>query len=97
MFRKNDLPELVSSRPETAGAGKQLVSPHALKPVAAGILDTTPVIDEVPVPSHQGRIVMGTETVPVFQNEDAFGGIRNLPRRGQHRIGKNVFRVPGVH
>ena len=84
MFRKNDLPELVPLRPETAGAGKQVISPHALKPLVVGIPDTMPVIHEVPVPGYQGGIVMGTETVPVFQDEDAFGGLCNLPGRGQH-------------
>ena len=96
-FRKNDLPELVSSRPETAGAGKQIVNPHALKLLVVGILDITPVIDEVSVPCYQGGIVVGTEAVPVFQNEDTFGGLCNLPGGGQHRIRENIFRQPGVH
>jgi hypothetical protein len=52
VFGKNNLPELVPPRTETASTGKQVVCPHALKPLVVGALDTVPVFGEVPMPGH---------------------------------------------
>ena len=54
------------------------------------------VLMEIPKPMHKGLIIVGTKTVPVFQNKNTLDGGAYLLRRRQHGIRKDVSFYPSV-
>jgi len=96
LFGEYDLPQLVLPRPETAGTGKQVVGPHAVKTFIVPGFDFIPIVGEIAIPGHQGLIIVGPEAVPVLKHQHPFTGRDDLTGRRQHGIGKDIFVQPWV-
>jgi len=82
---------------EGAGAGEEVVAPHALE--ALGVLvwgEGVPVLFDVVVPGEKGAVVVAYEDVPVVEEEVWFHGYGDLACAGYHGVGEDVAAYPGV-
>ena len=52
---------------------------------------------EIVKPRHQGLIVICTEIMPIFHDEQPLYRLPDLRDRRKHRVGKNVALHPGVN
>src|SRR5690606_11302124 len=79
-----------------AGAGEQVVAPHAVETLAVTFGEARPGGLEVGVPGHQRAVVVGAEVVYVLYDEELLGGVGNLPHGRQRAVGKDVAFDPRV-
>ncbi|MDV7399312.1 hypothetical protein RZS08_48320, partial [Arthrospira platensis SPKY1] len=80
-WRHHELPQLRSACPEGAGAGKQVVAPHASEAFAVTLREVRPGGLEARMPGQQGVVVVGAEVVNIFDDEEIFGCVRDLSQR----------------
>jgi hypothetical protein len=60
------------------------------------LLELIPGLLESGVPGHKGLVVMRTEVVQIFNDEDALNSFGNLPDAWQHAVGKDIGCDPGI-
>ena len=94
---KNNLPQIVSSGPETACARKQIIGPHSEKAIAVFVLQQVPIVGKISVPGHQGLVVVLPEVMPILHDEFLFYAAADLLGGRKHGIGKNIAVYPGIN
>ena len=72
------MPDLEGAGAEEAGAGAQVIAPHAAEAVVVEAAEAVPVGLEVAGPSHEGGVVIGAEVGPVFHDEQAVDGLADV-------------------
>jgi len=76
--------------------GQQVVAPHPEKPLIEAGLQPWPLLGEVPVPGHEGSVIVTAEIVPVLQDETSLHRVANLDLGRQFAVGEDVFGDPGI-
>ena len=95
-FGQYNLPQLIETRAEPAGAAEQKITPHVVKPVAVFFLQLRPGFFKTGMPGHEGLILIGPEIVQVFYHKQSLSGFGNLRHRRDHAVGEYVFVCPFV-
>ena len=83
-------------RPESAGAGQEIVFPHAVETLPVFSPKRGPGLLEIPEPGHERGVVIRAEIVPIFHHEQAFRGFGYLLHGRQHAVRKDILADPGI-
>ncbi len=75
-----DLNQFNITSPETRGRAQEIVIPHSAESLIV-IGYFTPSLVDVFMPRHQGRVVIRTEVMDIFDDEFLFHRCRNLGQR----------------
>lgn len=70
--------------------------PHPPKALAAMLGEAGPGRFEAVIPGHQRPVVVGAEIMDILGHEAGFGGVGDLPERGQVAVGKDIAVDPRV-
>src|ERR1700712_5872531 len=90
-FGQDPLPQLNVPGPKRAGAGQQVVTPHAVEALSQLRLELRPGLDEVVMPGHQRLVIIGAEVMQIFYDKQTVHGVTQLSYRGQVAIGEYIF------
>src|SRR4030095_11904487 len=95
-FRKENRKDLQTARPKCARATEEVKSPHPPATFAVAICKARPGAAEVFLPGEQCRVVIRSDVLDVFDNENAFRSARQLGEGRKHGIWEDVACDPGI-
>src|SRR5207248_494089 len=88
--------DLQTARAKRARATEQIKSPHSPETFAVAICKAGPGAAEVFLPGEQCRVVIRTDVLDVFNNENAFRSARQASEGRKHGVWENVALDPGI-
>ena len=78
LFREDHLPKLPVTRGESAGERKKIELPHALELTRVAGSKSWPRLLELFIPRKKRTVIVRSEIMPIFHNEQTFDGLSNL-------------------
>lgn len=91
-----NLPDLDISRPESTGAGEQVIFPHALEARVVLFAQSWPCLLEVVIPCPKSFVIVRPEVVDIFNDKKVLDRLGDLLLARQHAVRENVFVDPWI-
>src|SRR5580704_13528119 len=96
LFRKENRKDLQTARPKCARATEQVKSPHSQETFAVAIGKAGPGAAEVFLPGEECRVVVRTDVLDLFNDENTFRCAGQTSEGRKHGIWENVALDPGI-